>query len=332
MRLLILTNNPDRASFKQRIGEYLDTLIAGGIHCEVVKLPAGSLARRSLFKRGAAFDGVFLHKKGLNPFDAFWLRKYARKIIYNFDDAVMYSDKNPDRCSRSHFASFRRSVRLADLVICGSAYLAEHARRFNSNVEILPLGLKVGDYRVDPADKADDKVRLVWVGSEGTLSYLDGVRPALEQIGARFDQVVLRVICDKFPELKNIPVEKRLWSKDALGTDLRTSNIGLAPLPDNPFTRGKCSFKVLEYSAAGLPVVASPVGTNTEHVRENVTGFLARSADEWIERIAQLVENPELRETMGKSGRAFAYKFDTSVIGGRLTELIANCLRETGGI
>ena len=327
MKLFIVTNNPDRASFKQRIGIYLDTLRAGGIDCEVAKMPAGSLSRRRLFKRAADFDGVFLHKKGLNPFDAWWLRKYSKKIIYNFDDAVMYSDKDPERQSRSHFVPFRRSVTLADMVICGSSYLAEHAQPFNSNVKILPLGLKVSDYESDSPAKVDGKVRLVWVGSESTLSYLQEIKPAIERIAARIDNVVLRIICDDFPEFENISVEKRPWSRDTLGTDLATSDIGLAPLPDNPFTRGKCSFKVLEYSAASLAVVASPVGTNSDHVRDNVTGFLANRAEEWVVRITQLIENPRLREGMGKQGRVFARKFDVSIIGDRLAELITNCLR-----
>lgn len=326
MKLLIVTNNPDRASFKQRIGVYLNALQARGIQCEVAKMPAGSLARRKLFKRAADFDGVFLHKKGLNPFDAMWLRKFSRKIIFNFDDAVMYSDKNPQRRSRSHFVPFRRSVKLADLVICGSSYLAEHARPFNANVEVLPLGLKVSDYQAVSAAGADGKVRLVWVGSESTLSYLKGIKPAIERVGARFDNVALRIICDHFLTFENVPVEERPWSKETLGTDLATSNIGLAPLPDNPFTRGKCSFKVLEYSAAGLAVIASPVGTNAEHVRDGVTGFLAKSNDDWVSRITQLIENAQLREEMGNRGREYARKFDVSVIGVRLTESIRNCL------
>ncbi|MHC4703848.1 MAG: glycosyltransferase, partial [Planctomycetota bacterium] len=262
MKLLILTNNPNRASFKQRIGVYFDTLQAAGIDCELVKIPAGSFARRKFFRRAQDFDAVFLHKKGLNPLDAFWLRRYSRRIIYNFDDAVMHSDKNPERYSRSHFVSFRRSVRVADMVICGSSYLAEQAQPFNRNVEILPLGLKVSDYQSDSSPESDGKIRLVWVGSESTLSYLEEIEPAIGQIASRFDNVVLRIIGDNFPEFRNISIEKRIWSKDTLATELARCDIGLAPLPDNPFTRGKCSFKVLEYSAAGLAVVASPVGTN----------------------------------------------------------------------
>lgn len=328
MKLFIVTNNPDRASFKQRIGIYLDALRAGGIDCEVAKLPAGSLARRRLFKRAADFDGVFLHKKGLNPFDAWWLRRYSKKIIYNFDDALMYSDKNPERRSRSHFVPFRRSVTLADMVICGSSYLAEHARAFNSNVKILPLGLKVSDYETDSPAKADGKVRLVWVGSESTLSYLQEIKPAIEQIAARFDNVVLRVICEGFPEFQDISVEKRLWSRYTLGDDLATSDIGLAPLPDNPFTRGKCSFKVLEYSAAGLAVIASPVGTNSDHVRDNVTGFLAANVSEWITKITKLIENPQLRKKMGQAGMKQAANFDVGIIGKKLCGLITECIKK----
>ena len=327
MKLLVVTNNPDRASFKQRIGIYLDMLRSGGIDCEVAKLPAGTLARLRLFKRATDFDGVFLHKKGLNPFDARWLGKYSRRVIYNFDDAVMYSDKNPQRRSRSHFVPFRRSVTLAHMVICGSSYLAEHAQPFNSNVKILPLGLKVSDYESERTARADGKVRLVWVGSKSTLEYLQEIKPAIDQVVSRFDNVVLRIICDDFPEFENVSVEKCSWSKETLGGDLASSNIGLAPLPDNPFTRGKCSFKVLEYSAAGLPVIASPVGTNADHVQDDITGFLAKSNDDWAARITQLIENPQLGVDMGKRGREFAGEFDVSRIGGRLAELITGCLR-----
>lgn len=329
MKLLIISNNLNRAGFKQRIAVYLDTLRANGIDCEVAKLPSGSLARRKLFKRAAQFDVVLLHKKGLNPFDAFWLRRYSKKLIYHFDDAIMYSDKTPERDSRSHFVPFRRSVRIADMVIAGSTYLAEQARPFNPNVVILPTGINVSDYNVEKPAREDDKIRLVWIGSLSTIKYFEQIKSVPEAIGARFENVIMRIICDDFLELENIPVEKRLWSKDTRGIDLATSDIGLAPLPDNRFTRGKCSFKVFEYSAAGLPVVASPVGTNTEYVRDNVTGFLVTDTRQWIDRITELIENPELRQKMGREGFAFAQKFDLSIIGQQFAELIKNCHRDS---
>lgn len=327
MKLLVLTNNPKRASFKQRIGIYLDTLRTSGLDCEIAKLPFTFLARRKLFRRAGDFDGVFLHKKGLNFLDALWLRKYAKKIIYNFDDAIMYSAKIPERDSRLRFVRFRRSVKLADMVIAGSSYLAEHAKKFNSNVKILPIGLKVSDYAVNCPDKDDSIVRLVWIGSQSTLHYLEEIKPALEEIGSRFDNVILRIICDDFFDLRNIQVEKYIWSERTRGIDLAASDIGLAPLPDNRFSRGKCSFKVLEYAAAGLPVVASPVGTNADYVRDGITGFFATNTQQWLDKISRLVEDPQLRKKMGLEGRAHAAKFDVSVIGEQLTELITECLR-----
>lgn len=326
MDLLIVTNNPNRASFRQRIGVYLDIFRHNGINCEVAKLPAGSLARRNLFKHAAGFDGVFLHKKKLNFFDAIWIRRYSKKIIYNYDDAIMYSDKNPDRNSSSHFIPFRRTVRLANMVITGSEYLAEHARKFNPNVTVLPIGLRVNDYKLDCPAKGDNKIRLVWIGSKSTLEYLAELKPVLEEIGSRFDNVVLRIVCDDFFDLQNMPVEKRLWSRETRAIDLATSDIGLAPLPDNRFTRGKCSFKVLEYSSAGLPVIASPIGTNAEYVKDGATGFLVTDTRQWIDRITELIEHPGLREKMGQEGQNYAQNFDVSVIGKQLTNLISKCL------
>jgi len=326
MKIFVLANNLNRPGFKQRIELYLDILRENGIDCEVEELPSGSLARRKLFKRALDFDGVLLHKKGLNPFDAFWLRRYSKKIIYHFDDAIMYSTKRPDRYSPSHFRPFRRSVKLADMVITGSAYLAKQAHQFNPHVEIVPHCIKVSDYSAHCASEDDAKIRLVWIGSKSTLKYLAEIKPALEEIGSRFDNVILRIICDDFFDLQSLPVEKRLWSKDTRAIHLAESDIGLAPLPDDRFTKGKCSFKVLEYACAGIPVVASPVGTNADYIRDNVTGFLATDKSQWIDSISTLIEKPDLRQTMGSAAREMAADFDVAVIGKRLCDLISNCI------
>jgi glycosyltransferase involved in cell wall biosynthesis len=291
-----------------------------------VELPSGSLARRKLFRKAADFDGVFLHKKKLNFVDAFWLRRYSRKIIYNFDDAIMYSDKNPKRYSHSHLIPFRRSVKLADMVIVGNSYLAEHARKFNPNVEILPNGLETSSYKRRTGLENDEKIRLVWIGCSSTLKYLVEIKFALEEIGTRFDNVVLRIIADEFFDLQNIAVEKHPWSEEMQVIDLVTSDIGLAPLPDNRFTKGKCGFKILQYASAGLPVVASPVGVNAEYVCEGVTGFHAMDIRQWVNKISRLVEDPVLRNRMGQAGNVQVQRFDLSVIGKQLCKLVKKCL------
>lgn len=327
MKLLIITNNPNRASFRQRIGIYLETLAVNGIECKTAVLPSSCLARYKLFKAAVAFDGVFLHKKCLNPIDAYNLRKYCRKLIFNYDDAIMYSDKRPDRLSLSHLIPFRRTARIADMIIVGSTYLATQSQKLNSNVKVLPIGLNTDDYIVKKDQSKNGKIRLVWIGSESTLDYLGQIKPVLEVIGKRFDNIILRIIGDTFFDLENMPVEKYLWSKDSRAFNLMTSDIGLGPLPSNPFTEGKCSFKILEYSCSGLPVVASPVGTNSVFVKNGVTGFLVKNQQQWIDRIGQLIKDSQLRVNMGQAGVARAKRFDIQIIGRQFVELISDFLK-----
>jgi glycosyltransferase involved in cell wall biosynthesis len=325
LKLLILSSNPGRASFRQRIAVYIDYLNSAGFDCEIAKLPRGVLARRRLLMRAGVFDGVFLHKKILNPFDAYYLKKYAKKIIYDLDDAIMFDDKHPEKIHRKRQNSFRRTARLADLVIAGNAYLAEQTRKFNSNVEILPTGLDITSYQL-PKPPGDGNVRLVWIGSRPTLPNLKLITPTLEEIGKRFNNVVLRIICDEFFDLQHIQVEKRLWTRDTEVADLVSSDIGLAPLDDNAFTRGKCGFKILQYAAAGLPTVASPVGVNADYVSHGSTGFLAQNLPQWIEHIVTLINNHDLRRNMGLAARKMAANLDVSMLGKRLYDLINNCI------
>ena len=327
MRLFVLTNNPERASFRQRIQIHLEALHANGVDCEVAKLPSGELARLRLFKRAADFDAVFLQKKCLNIFDAICLRRNSKKIIYDFDDAIMYNPNHPDRNSSSHSIGFRKSARLADVVIAGNSYLAKQAQRFNANVKIVPTGLDTKAYTVETKAKNDGKIRLVWIGSKSTLQYLAEIKPALEQIGQRYDSVVLRIICDDFFDLQNMEIEKRWWSLEKQAEDLATSHIGLAPLPDNRFTRGKCGFKIVQYEAAYLPVVTSPVGVNSEYVRNGVTGYHASNIRQWIDRVSELIDDIELRKKMADAGRAQAQRFDITVIGKTLYSFITECIQ-----
>jgi glycosyltransferase involved in cell wall biosynthesis len=327
MKLFILTNNPERASFRQRIQIYFKSLRENGIDYHIAKLPAGFFARQRLFRQAEDFDGVFLHKKGLNFRDAMLLRRHSKKIVYDFDDAIMYSPTRPGRNSASHLNSFRRSARLSDVVIAGNSYLAEHARKYNSNVKIVPTGLDTKAYNFETNAKDDGQIRLVWIGSRSTLRYLAEIKPALEQIGLRYDNVVLRIICDEFFNLKNMKVEKCRWSLNRQVQDLRTSHIGLAPLSDNRFTRGKCGFKILQYQAANLPVIASPVGVNSEYVSNGFTGFHASNIQEWIDRISDLIGDIELRRRMAEAGRIQAERFDVSVIGKQICSLIKECIQ-----
>ena len=326
MNLLVISKNPNRSSFRERISLYLETLSENGIQCRVESLPAGWAARWKLFKSAREFDGVLLHKKGLNLFDAFLLRRCSRKIIYNIDDSIMYDPNKPDRFSPAHFMKFRAMTKFADLVITGNSYLADHARKYNPNVLVWLHGLKVADYACSCYRPADGKIRLVWIGSKSTLRYLEQIKPALEEIGSRFDNVLLRIICDNFFDLEKMEVEKHLWSAQTRVADLAAADIGLAPLPDNRFTRGKCTFKILEYAASGLPAIASPVGAHSDYIVDNVNGFLAGDNSQWVENMAKLIEDGDLRKNMGLAAREKVADYDVAVVGKRLCDAIKSCI------
>jgi glycosyltransferase involved in cell wall biosynthesis len=326
MKLLILSNNPDRASFRQRIGIHIPMLRERDVICEVAKLPGGPFQRRRLFSRAAGFDAVFLHRKMLSRWDAYWLGRYSRKLLYDFDDAVMYSDRKPQRTSRGRFGRFGRVVALADRVVAGNSYLANHARRFNEQVAVLPTSLDLSPYAVATPRPRDGKLRLIWIGSQSTIRYLADIKPVLEEVGKSHPNAVLRIVCDAFFDLQNMAVEKIPWSREGEAKALLESDIGLAPLPDNPFTRGKCGFKILQYQAASLPVVASPVGVNASYVTDGVTGYHALDHAGWVRAMCELIAHPQQRRSMGEQARSLVEEFDQPMIGRRFCRIVAECL------
>jgi len=324
-KLLIISNNFKRASFRQRISIYLDKLKEAGIACDIFELTSNESSRIKLFKKAADYDAVFLQKKCLNIFDSLMLRHYSRKIIYDFDDAIMYSASEPQYRSFSHFMPFKHTAKIADCILAGNVYLAEHAGRFNKNVYILPTALNTKEYNLEKTI-TDGKVRLVWIGSKTTLKYLAELKEVFERIGKRYKNAVLRIIGDDFFELENMEVEKCPWSLETQGLDLINSDIGIAPLVDNRFTRGKCGFKILQYQAASLPVIASPVGVNQDFVTNFVTGFCPKNHDQWFDNISRLIDDSALRKKMGLAGKQFAKDYDIEIIGHRLCSLVCRQL------
>jgi glycosyltransferase involved in cell wall biosynthesis len=326
MRFLILSHNPDRASFRQRIGDYLPQLEAQNITCTVERFPVGYFARWRLFKSAGQFDAVLLHKKTLNIWDAQILRKHARKIIYDFDDAIMASPHKPDSRHSSHFRLFARTAALADGIIAGNSYLADQAKPFCKNVHILPTGLDTKKYDIPP--RSDNKIRLVWIGSKSTLNYLQTLAPVLEQVGEKYPNVILRIICDTFFDLSKMHVEQCPWSLQTEAKDLAACDIGLCPLPDDNFTRGKCGFKILQYFAVGLPAIASPVGFNNDIVQPDKTGILADTQEKWLVALKRLLDNQAQRQQMGRTAKEFARQFDQERIGQKFCNLILHSLQK----
>jgi glycosyltransferase involved in cell wall biosynthesis len=149
----------------------------------------------------------------------------------------------------------------------------------------------------------DEPPRIVWIGSPENLVYLEMVRPALARLTKRYPRLLLRVICSQFPDWADVAIEKVNWSSATEAQSLAGAHIGIMPLTDDAWSRGKCAFKLLQYMAAALPCVASPVGANTEAVLDAVNGFHAVNVDQWEQSLEKLITSPELRARFGAKGR-----------------------------
>jgi glycosyltransferase involved in cell wall biosynthesis len=277
--------------------------------------------------RARNFDGVLLHRKTLSWWDARHLAP-ARRLIYDFDDAVMYQARAPERPHAGRLRRFRRTVGLADLVIAGSpilATLADMAGAWQS--EVVPTGLDARQFPPKQDYGRAGAPRLVWIGSRSTLKQLEPFRPTLEALGRALPGASLRIIADAQLHVDGLRIENVPWRLQDEGRLLADGDIGIAPLPDTPYTRGKCGFKVLQYMAAGLPVVTSPVGANAEYVRPEETGLHAGPAEEWVAAIRRLAADPVLRERMGRAGRRrIENEFDFAVLAPVFCELVAAAL------
>jgi glycosyltransferase involved in cell wall biosynthesis len=327
--ILILSNNPTRASFRQRISGYLPYLEKAGIHFEFQKLPRNFWGRLRLFRHARHFSEVLIQKKCLNFFDAKILRFYSKRIIYDFDDAIMYSPTKPESDHTSHFRLFRRTAKMADVIIAGNQYLFEHAKRFNSNVHLLETGFDLQPFRQIEKKASDGKIRLVWIGSKTTLKYLLDIKDVLEQVGKENSKIILQVISDEFFEMENMEVEKKKWSLESQVQDLVQCDIGIAPLPDNRFTKGKCGFKVLQYFAAGLPAIASPIGVNLDFIEKSAAGVTASTPEQWKDEILKMAKDAESRARFGQNAKQFVQKFDLPILSERFYKIIKNGIQKT---
>jgi glycosyltransferase involved in cell wall biosynthesis len=328
-QMMILCRHPAKASFRQRIQAYIEPLARRGIQTETVELARSPLERRRQWLRAGQCDGILLQKKTLTAWEALALRRRRARLIYDVDDAVMYkTEADQRRPDRLRLRRFRRTVGLSDLVIAGNSFLAQHARDAGArHVVVIPTGLDIRRYRPKQAYRTDAPMRLVWIGSKSTLKQIRSFVPVLETLGQRAPGTVLRVIADAGLEARHLAVENLPWSLQGEAQMLAESDIGVAPLPDTPFTRGKCAFKIVQYMAAGLPVIASPVGVNADYVQHGRTGFLASSPQEWQETFDRLAGDAALRESMGRAGRHRAeQELDLAVLAGKLCDAIEQCL------
>ena len=325
-RAIFWVHDPAAPSFRHRLAAHIPALEAEGFSCEVETFPRRRYGVRILERLSALreFDLLVVAKFKLEIGERSAVRRWAKAIVYDFDDAVYFSKPDrigdaPDR-SRRRVRKFRATCEIADLVTAGNETLAAHARESSCRVEIVPTAIDLSPY---PARRnRAGGTRLVWIGLPGNLPYLDLLRDPLASLAPEFPSLRLTVVSERPPENFPIPVDFRPWSQAAEAGDLMSADIGVMPLSDDDWTRGKGGFKLLQYMAASLPAVASPVGINREILTDGETGYFAASPSQWESALRTLLGDPARALRMGEAGRLRAEKrYEKSIVSKRLVEL-----------
>jgi glycosyltransferase involved in cell wall biosynthesis len=306
MRLVGLVESPDHVCCRYRLSAFRTHFDQAGHFVELRSVPRRFWDRLQTYTVLGQADAVILQRRLISPWRLHFLRRRARRLIFDFDDAIFMRDSFSAKGSNSprRRRRFAAIIRAADVVVAGNDWLARQARAAGATgvVRVIPSCVDPAAYPL--AKHANGPVRLVWVGSSSTLNGLVRARDLLDAVGGSVPGIRLTLISDRFPEFGQLAVEPCRWAEATEAVDIATADIGISIVPEDDWSRGKCGLKVLQYMAAGLPVVASPVGVHATLIRHGETGFLARTTSEWIEAIGRLASDSDLRKRMGAAGRA----------------------------
>lgn len=342
MKVLFLTQTTELGpSSRYRVYQLLPWLQQLGVECTVspaiddalyrrLYLDSGGRgSRREAFttawrrrhadlQRAGDFDAIFV-QKGVFPglYSGFERKLAARRpLVFDFDDAIWLPRVGGSRVLRAlhRETAVQDILRCAAAVIAGNDFLAEYATRFNRKVTVVPSSIAAEIYRTSANSSL-----VGWIGSRTTLPYLKPLKPIFETLGIK-----PRVIASGDPTQLGFEVEFRPWRLETEMEELSQIGIGIAPLPDTPWERGKCGVKILQYMASGIPVVASPVGANRSIVTHGVNGFLAGDTQEWTTALRSLIADPKLRQQLGAAGRQTVEKRFRAQ---RAAETVASVLR-----
>jgi len=251
----------------------------------------------------AGYDLIYIFREAALLGPPWFERRIAKSdvpVVFDFDDAVFHAYKSPSNGYLSYLkfpAKIAEICRLATHVIAGNEYLADYARANNSSVTIIPTTIDTDKYLPIKRDEPET-LTIGWSGSFSTIQHLDTIRDVLQEL-AKTERFKLRVIGTTSYDLPDVDVEAIPWRSQTEIDDLAQIDIGLMPLPDDNWSKGKCGLKALQYMALGIPTICSPIGVNSTIIEDGRNGFLADGKAEWIEKIKRLMHDAELRRKIG---------------------------------
>lgn len=292
-------------------------------------LIAKAIGRRaSLIRSLRNYDVIYVFREAALFGPPIFERLVSRSgvpTIFDFDDAIFVPYVSPTHGYLSYLkfpAKTKTICRLATHVIAGNSYLANYARQTNQNVSIVPTTIDTEKYQLLPRSGSDHVPVIGWTGTFSTVQHLDTLAGALKRL-AQKESFRLVVIGPPVYKIDGVDVEAVKWRSATEVADLRQIDIGIMPLPDESWTRGKCGCKALQYMALAIPTVCSPVGVNAEIIQDGVNGLLANTEDEWVEKLTQLLHDPELRARLGNAGRkTVETKYSAAVHAPRVYEIL----------
>lgn len=266
------------------------------------------LRRWGLVFRLKKADYVFVHREVAHigpPIFEWLMAKVLRiKYIYDFDDATWlpnYSETNARFNRLKAYWKVKYCIKWAHKVTAGNDYLANYAKKFNQNVEVVPTTIDLENHHTEKTDQNRKPLVIGWTGSHTTMRYLDFIVPIIEQLEQKFD-FEFHVISNEAPQYKLKSLKFIKWNKTSEIKDLARLHIGIMPLEEDIWSKGKCGFKALQYMALKIPTVASPVGVNSTIITDEENGFLCTTPEEWEKVLTQLLQNQSLRQTIGEKG------------------------------
>jgi glycosyltransferase involved in cell wall biosynthesis len=334
LRMCTFTNGRNSPSARFRIRQHIGNLAEFGV--DIVELQSkwpGRLGRNTVSAIGKSGFAVghracdvlrsyqssasLLQRWMLSRFPTFEFLTRKPRVL-DVDDAI-WQDSGP--------ASTRWLATRCSGIICGNTFLAERFADWNSNTVVVPTAVDTGRFRPGSSPVNDGPEIICWSGSSSTLRYLYGIEKALAHVLERNPKAKLRVICDIPPKFTRIPISRIEfveWSEEQEVRAIQDCDVGLMPLEDSEWARGKCSFKMLCYMACGIPTVVSPVGMNNQVLALGQGGLAAVAQDDWVDALDSILKYPITGRSMGVKGRSIVEEHYSLRV---LTPKLADALR-----
>lgn len=331
--LFVASHRPDRSpSQRFRFEQYLDFLKSKGYDYDFSFLISaeddrifyapGNLFNKLVifFKSGIKrlkdvlqagnYDIIFIQREAFMTGSSFFEKRFAAskaKVVFDFDDAIWNHDVSEANKKFGWLKDPRKTekiIAVSDLVIAGNQYLANYALRFNKNVKIIPTTINTDEYKPVKVSKNKHQVVIGWSGSITTIRHFELAVPFLQKLKQKYgSKIIFKVIGDRNYRNAELDITGLGWNKEDELKELSSFDIGIMPIPDDDWSKGKCGLKGLQYMALEIATVMSPVGVNSTIICDGENGFLASEINEWVEKISKLIDDENLRVRLGKAAR-----------------------------